>query len=306
MKSTVPMIQFHNFSKIYGKIIAVKNLDLDIKQGETFALIGPNGSGKSTLIRAIAGLIQPTSGEISIRGINYNDRKNHLSKKIYSYMPQRVSMPEQLTGVEVLQFFASLRGVGKESIDDVLETVNLNADAGRRTREYSGGMLQRLGLAVALLETPLLMLLDEPTLNLDPVGVKRFRTKMIEMKNDGTTIVFSSHILQDAIYLADRVGTIINGELTNVESISDFNRRISNEISVKVMLDNTSEAIVKAAIDAGALAPRWNGGYIQFRAAPGNRLDVIRAIENAGGNIREFHTEIPGWEVIKKEKKRGV
>jgi ABC-type multidrug transport system ATPase subunit len=305
MSTPTVMVEFQAFEKRFGKVTAVKPTSFSIEKGETFALLGPNGSGKSTMIRSIVGLIKPTSGKILIEGHDCS-RENLQVRKNLSYMPQRVNMPEQLTGREILHFFASIRGVDKEKIDDVLETVELQADADRFTGEYSGGMLQRLGLAVALLEKTALLLLDEPTLNLDPIGVERFRKKIVELKNDGVTIIFSSHILQDAIQLADRVGTIINGELTRIESVSEFRERITNEISVKVVLDKTSDTVIAAAIEAGALSPSWNGNFIQFKASPGHRLNIIKAIEKAGGEIREFHTEIPEWEaMIKVEQKKG-
>ena len=293
-------IAFEGFQKRFGDVDAVRPLDLSIRKGETFALLGPNGSGKSTLIRAVAGLIRATSGRVLVNGVDIALEPNGGGRQI-AYMPQRVTLPDQLTARETVSFFARLRNVDQGEVVRALASVSLEAAADRRVREFSGGMLQRLGLAVAFLEEASIYILDEPTLNLDPVGLDRFRERVSALKKGGATILFSTHILQDAAQLADRVGILADGALVRVDPLSEFRSLVSLETTVRVVLESTSERIVEAAVAAGARTASVNGTHYSFRASPGLRLDVIRAIEGAGGTIEEFHTDPPEWEGLIKQ-----
>ena len=295
------IIEVQGFEKRFGKLQAVSPLDLSIEEGETFALLGPNGSGKSTLIRALVGLQIPSGGRILIKGVDIAENPQQ-GRRLTAYMPQRVSPPESLTAREMVRFFADLREVESQRVDEALEFVGLTRDADRRVRGYSGGMVQRLGLAIAFLQDVPIYVLDEPTLNLDAVGTDRFRAKVQELKHRGATIVFSSHILQDAAQLADRVGILVGGRLVHVETIASFRDLLAQETDVRVVLESVSEGMVAAAVDAGARTSAANGRQYAFKAPPSRRLDVIRAIETAGGVIEEFHTETPEWETLIKKR----
>jgi ABC-type multidrug transport system ATPase subunit len=210
-------------------------------------------------------------------------------------------MPDQLTAREAVSFFAQLRGIDRRNVVPALASVSLESAADRRVREFSGGMLQRLGLAVAFLEEADIYVLDEPTLNLDPVGLDRFRERIATLKGRGATVFFSTHILQDAAQLADRVGILAEGALARVDSLGEFRSLVSLETTVRVVLSRTSPRIVEAAVAAGAKTASVNGTHYSFRASPELRLEVIRAIENAGGSIEEFHTDPPDWERLIKQ-----
>ena len=166
-----PMISFRAFSKRYGAVRAVEGLDLTIGAGEVVALLGPNGSGKTTSLKAAAGLVAPSSGEVRLDGRPAADPG---AREILSFLPQRVAFPDALSGREVLEFYRSLRGVAASRVDDVLRFAALNGAGGRAVGQYSGGMVQRLGLAVAMLPDAPVLLLDEPTAALDPEGLCAF------------------------------------------------------------------------------------------------------------------------------------
>ncbi|MCK4894413.1 MAG: ABC transporter ATP-binding protein, partial [Calditrichia bacterium] len=236
------IIQLQQFEKWYGSIQAVKPLDLEISKGETFALIGPNGSGKSTIIRALAGLLFPTKGQLYIKEIDLK-RNPTEARKYISYMPQRVTMPDYLTAREVITLYAKLKQVELKRVDEILDFVELKDSADRYTGEYSGGMLQRVGLAVAFLSESEIYVLDEPTLNLDPLGIKRFRELILGLKKKGKTILFSSHIIQDAVHLADRVGILIDGKIIRIESVSQFRGEIAKETTVRILLSKPLQGI---------------------------------------------------------------
>lgn len=292
-----PMVNFEAFAKSFGSVEAVKPLDLEIANGESFALLGPNGGGKTTVLRALVGLHSPTSGRILIRGTDISKEPDTVRRWL-AFVPQRVTMPDVLTAYEILELFAELRMVARNRVDEVLEILTLSDDANRQVGEYSGGMVQRLGLAIALLEEVPLMVLDEPTLNLDPQGIDSLHRALAALKGRGSTIVFSSHNIHSAVRLADRVGVLVEGELVTLEPVTAFQAEVTRQTTVRVVLDRINDAIVEAAEGAGADVRECNATHVSFRALPENRLSVIRAIETAGGTVEEFHTEAPGWESL--------
>ena len=291
------MIRFEEFSKRFGSLEAVKPLDLEIAIGESFAFLGPNGGGKTTVLRGLVGLHSPTSGRIVVRGSDIAEEPDRIRKWL-AFVPQRVTMPDVLTAREILDLFAGLRKVPGERVDEVLDLLALSDDADRQVGEYSGGMLQRLGLATALLEEVPLLVLDEPTLNLDPQGIDSLHRALAGLKGRGSTIVFSSHSIHSAVHLADRIGVLVDGELVTLEPVAAFQAEVTRQTTVRVVLDRIDNAIVQAAAEAGAEIRESNATHISFRALPENRLDVIRAIEKAGATVEEFHTEAPGWESL--------
>jgi ABC-type multidrug transport system ATPase subunit len=291
------MVRFEAFTKNFGAVEAVKTLDLEIAAGESFALLGPNGGGKTTVLRALIGLHRPSSGTIFIRTTDVAKEPDTV-RRWFAYVPQRVTMPEVLTAREILRTFARLRGVATDRVDEGLDLLGLMDDADRPVGEYSGGMLQRLGLAAALLEEVPLLVLDEPTLNLDPQGIDGLHRVLIGLKQRGTTIVFSSHSIHSAIQLADRVGVMVDGDLVSTEPVAAFQAEVTRQTTVRVVLDRLDDRILQAARRAGAEVRECNATHVSFRALPEARLNVIRAIETAGGTVEEFHTEAPGWESL--------
>ena len=291
------MIRFDAFKKSYGSLEAVKPLDLEIAGGESFAFLGPNGGGKTTVLRALVGLHSPTSGKIIVRGADITEDPDAVRKWL-AYVPQRVTMPDVLTAHEILVLFAELRSVPEERVEEVLDLFALSDDSDRRVGEYSGGMMQRLGLAAALLEDVPLLVLDEPTLNLDPQGIESLHRALADLKERGCTIVFSSHSIHSAVQLADRVGVLVEGELVTLEPVTTFQAAVTRQTTVRVVLDRIDDGMIEAAESAGAEVRECNASHVSFRAQPENRLEVIRAIERAGGTIEEFHTEAPGWESL--------
>ena len=205
-----PVISFRAFSKRYGTHRAVESVDLEIGPGEVVALLGPNGSGKTTCLKAAAGLIAPTSGEVRLGGRPSGDP---AAREVLSFLPQRVSFPDALSGREVLEFYRSLRGVAAARVDAVLKFAALNGSGSRAVGQYSGGMVQRLGLAVAMLPDTPVILLDEPTAALDPDGLCTFYGLVGRRRSEGKTVLFTSHHLGDVERLADRFAVLVGGRL---------------------------------------------------------------------------------------------
>lgn len=217
------MVQVEHFTKRFGRFTAADDVSFEVNKGEVFALLGPNGSGKTTTMKAIVGLNIPTEGRILVRGIDVNRQPKH-ARSFMSYLPQRVVFPENLTAREVIRFYGRVRRLPISVADEMLAKARFNGFSDKLVSEFSGGMVQRLGLAVASMPDAPILLLDEPTANLDPQGVKRFREFVLEQKQKGTTVIFSTHLLAEAEQLADRVGIFVGGKVVALESIDNLRR----------------------------------------------------------------------------------
>lgn len=209
-------IRIENLSKEYdtqtGKVFAVKDLSLSIKRGSVFGFLGPNGAGKTTTMKMLVGLERPTLGEISIAG---GSPAEILVRSRIGFMPESPSFYLYLTGREFLQFIADIFDMNdtRARIDDVLREVDLLGRENRQIRTYSKGMLQRLGLAQALINDPQILFLDEPLDGLDPLGRAEIKQIFLKLKKQGKTIFLNSHILADVAEICDNVGIIDKGNL---------------------------------------------------------------------------------------------
>jgi Cu-processing system ATP-binding protein len=206
------MIRYEAFTKTYGDVLAVDALDLEVHRGETLALVGPNGSGKTTTLKALVGLVRPTSGRVLAGGFDAT-LEGPAARSRLGYLPQRLSFPDGASAREAMRFFARLRGADARDVDALLERVGLEGAAARAVDGFSGGMRQRLGLAIALLGRPLALVLDEPSAALDPTGALLVRDLIREIAAGGTTVLLSSHDLAEVAALADRIAIFVDGRL---------------------------------------------------------------------------------------------
>ena len=227
------MIQTRELTKRYDQIIAVSKLDLEIRTGEVFGLLGPNGAGKTTTTLMLLGLTEPTSGTATIDG--YDCARQAIEvKRIVGYLPDNVGFYPDLTGRENLRFTGRLNGLEgarcEERIDALLERVGMTYAADRKTGGYSRGMRQRLGIADVLMKDPKVIIMDEPTLGLDPEGVRELITLIRELSvQDGRTILISSHQLYQVQQICDRVGIFVAGELIACGPIEALGKQLQNE-----------------------------------------------------------------------------
>ena len=221
---TEPAIATQNLSKEYPhgflhlkKKTSLEDLTMQVEDGEVFGFLGPNGAGKSTTIKLLMGIIFPTAGSAQILGKPVSDVSMHRD---IGYLPEQPYFYDYLTAAEVLDYFARFHGFSAaergERVQKMLKKVGLETAGKIQLRKYSKGMLQRVGLAQAILHDPKLVILDEPMSGLDPVGRREVRDIILELKNAGKTILFSTHILSDAEMLCDRVGVIAGGKLRGV------------------------------------------------------------------------------------------
>ncbi len=198
----------------------LKGITLDVHEGEVFGFLGPNGAGKTTTIKIITGLIRPDAGQVSIFGMSPDAL---AAKRRIGFLPESPYFYEHLSGYEFLRIHSLLcnKGQHEQRATELLERVGLRDAGDVQLRSYSRGMLQRVGIAQALIGSPDLLILDEPLTGLDPIGRKEIKDLILEEKSKGTTIFFSSHILPDAEAVCDRVGILIEGQIKEVGKLSD-------------------------------------------------------------------------------------
>src|SRR5690348_17380303 len=221
-RSEEVVLRVRNLSKQYRKRLAVDNLNLEIHRGDIFGFLGPNGAGKTTTIRMVLGLIAPTSGSVEILGQDLVTRRAH----ILSHVGALVETPAlylYMSGRNNLRAFGSvLGGVPEKRIDTVLEMAGLRARQKDRVRTYSLGMKQRLGVAIALLQDPEVLLLDEPANGLDPAGIVEMRDLMHRLTGEGKTVFISSHILSEVQQICTRVAIVNLGKLVKESTIEEL------------------------------------------------------------------------------------
>ena len=233
------VVEAQNLTKVYRdfwgrqKVRALKALDLEIRKGEIFGLLGPNGSGKSTTIKLLLGLLFPTSGRALVFG---QDATEVTKNEKVGYLPEESYLYKYLTAEETLDFYGRLfdmpTSTRRERIDALIEQVGLTWAKRRQLKEYSKGMTRRIGLAQALINDPDLILLDEPTSGLDPIGTREMKDMIIDLKEQGKTVVICSHLLADVQDVCDRIAILYQGELTEQGRVDSL-LKVGDETEVR-------------------------------------------------------------------------
>ena len=283
------MISYRAFSKHFGPTRAVESLSLDVAQGEVVALLGPNGSGKTTTLKAAAGLILPTAGSVSL-GDPPRPSSLPEARSVLSYLPQKVSFPDALTGKEVVEFYRELRGAAAERVPQVLRFASLNGAGDRAVATYSGGMVQRLGLAVAMLPEAPVFLLDEPTAALDPDGLCAFYGLVERARADGRAVFFTSHQLGDVERLADRFAVLVGGRLVAALSATELKDRLSERGVMRLRLGSRPDGLL-SAVRAIAPAATWAGEELVVPGEATLRPRVLDAVRGLGVEVRGLIAE---------------
>ena len=247
------IVETKNLTKTYRdfwgrqKVRALKALDLEIRRGEIFGLLGPNGSGKTTTIKLLLGLLFPTSGEVNILGRPASDvAKNER----IGYLPEESYIYRFLNAEETLDFYGRLfkipSAIRRQKVAQLIQMVGLDTANKRQLREYSKGMTRRLGLAQALINDPDLIVLDEPTSGLDPIGTRNMKKLILQLKEQGKTIIMSSHLLGDVQDVCDRVGILYQGELKELGRVEDLLKIVEQtEIRVAGLSEEAKRKIEK-------------------------------------------------------------
>jgi len=293
------MIEYRAFTKRFDGRTAVDALTLTVPAGSVVALLGPNGSGKTTSIKAAAGLIRPDGGEV-VLGLERLNALDPRGRKSCSFLPQRVSFPDTLTGREVVEFYRRLRQAPADAADRVLKFASLNGAGARAVGTYSGGMVQRLGLAVATLGTTEVLLLDEPTAALDPEGLGAFYQLVEARRRAGGTVFFSSHQLGDIERLADRVAVIVAGRLVAQFTERELAARLADRGVMRVRLAAPVDGLIERIRERSAGAC-WSGDDVVVPGPASLRPAILDLIRAAGGEICGLTAEEGRLDVFYRE-----
>jgi len=222
------IIQVKDLKKYFGKLHAVDGIDFNVEKGEVFGFLGPNGAGKSTTIRCMMGFNRPTSGSIKVFGYDMS-KDSDIAKQHIGYLPGNVKLYDKWTGWDHIRFFENVRGKSV-NVDSLIERFDFNPNA--KFRHLSSGNKQKLGLILALMNEPELLVMDEPTVGLDPLLQYEIHKVLLEMRDRGTTILISSHNLPEVERLCNRVAIIKEGKLVAVESIKELADKKMHKIEV--------------------------------------------------------------------------
>jgi ABC-2 type transport system ATP-binding protein len=296
---TVPprdvVIQTKKLTKRYGEKTAVDNLDLAITRGEVFGLLGPNGAGKTTTILMLLGLTEPSAGTARVDGV-IPTRDPLVVKSRVGYLPDEVGFYEDMTARQNLRYTADLnrlrRAAAADRIDMLLDEVGLKADGDRKVGTFSRGMRQRLGLADALVKDPSILILDEPTVNIDPEGVRELLLLVERLRSDqGVTVLLSSHLLHQVEQVCDRIGVFVAGRLVAAGTIDELAGELTDRWVFTVGVAGVGDAERLLTAVPGVVAATRREGRWQLTASRDVREELQRLVFEAGGNLTHLARE---------------
>lgn len=265
-------IRTENLTKFYGKIRGIENVSITVHPGEIFGFLGPNGAGKTTTIRLFLDLIRPTRGRAEIFGLE--TQKNSLKiKSRIGYIPGDLSLYDTMSGKKFLQFVSSLRAKEPVMADALCERFQVTVD--RKIKEYSKGMKQKIGIVQAFMHDPELVIMDEPTLGLDPLMQREFYTFLKEEQEKGRTFFISSHILSEVEKVCDRVGIIREGNIVAIEDVETLKKKSGRLMEVTFSNDITEEDLDIPQISVVSIENRT----VRFKVT-GGMDDVIKHLSH--------------------------
>ena len=292
------IIRVKNLTKNYKDLKAVNNVSFNVRKGEVFGFLGPNGAGKTTTIKSILDLIKTDSGEININGIDIK-KGGKEAKKIIGYLPEKVAFYNNLTALQNMYFYAEMKNVPKEECKPLIEEMGLENEVNKKVGKFSKGMVQRLGMARALLGNPPILILDEPSGGLDPRGVALVRNKIREMRGKGTTVFVSSHILSEMQEVCDRVGIIDKGTFVAEDAVDKLRSKLNLKPKLVLELEKVSEEIIKSIKEVdGVDNVEIIGVMVHITCDQKAKSKIILAVEKAGGSIVNIQTMEPSLEDV--------
>lgn len=296
----VAVIEVDHASLHYGPVRAVQDVSFEVSPGQVFGLTGHNGAGKSTLFKMMLGLLRPTHGSIRIRGESIERGSPRSVRRGIGYLPENLALYENLGGLETLQFFARVKSADSGECLALLDRVGLTDAAGRKVREYSKGMRQRLGFAQALIGRPSLLLLDEPTNGLDPVATRTFYDTLRELRDDGVSVVISSHLLSEIEPRVDALAIMANGRLLATGSVAELGQRARLPAAVRVSaregkLIHSGNVIAEAGFTP--VVPQ-GGEQLSFQVPADRKLALLTVLASLGDAITGFDISEPTLEDV--------
>jgi ABC-2 type transport system ATP-binding protein len=278
-QSSTPMIAATDLAKRYGSVKAVDGISFEVARGEIFSLLGHNGAGKTTTIRMLTCRIKPSSGTAEVAGFNCATQADQIKPRV-NLVSQDQNLYERMSGHDNLAFFAGLYGAPASRVAELMQIVGMTEVATRRVKTYSGGMKQRLLIARALVNQPEVLFLDEPTAGLDPASAKEVRTLIKDLSRAGTTVFLTTHYMEEADELSDRVAFLAHGKIVALDTPRELKLRYGQK-TAKVLLEDRSETTIAlgSAEDAARMAA-WmrDGKVLTVHSQEGTLEDVFIAL----------------------------
>lgn len=274
------MIRIESVTRSYGRLVAVNSVSLEARRGEVFGLLGPNGAGKSTLVHLMVGLLKPDTGNVTLDGMGSPEDPSVRAR--IGVAPQALALYEELSGAENLMFFGQMQGLTgtrlRERVNWALEFVGLTERGRDRCKTYSGGMKRRLNLAVAMVHDPPVLLLDEPTVGVDPQSRNAILERIVELRRQGRTVVYTTHYMEEAQRVCDRVGIIDHGRLMAVDTVAQLIARHGGKDTLVVEFQDREERVETGDPVAELQRLQTNGKMIRFRVERPNLESVFLAL----------------------------
>jgi ABC-type multidrug transport system ATPase subunit len=291
-------IEVNNLNKKYSNLKAVNNVTFKVKSGEIFGFLGPNGAGKTTTIKSILGLISTDSGSVKINGFDIIKHEKD-AKKYIGYLPEKVAFYDNLTALQNLSFYAEMKDASLDECKNLIGEFGLLDAVNKKVGNFSKGMVQRLGMARAVLGNPPILILDEPSGGLDPRGVMLIREKIRAMKKKGSTVFVSSHILSEIQEVCDRVGIINNGILVAKDSVEELGKKLNLKPRITVQLENISTNIFNSVRKTkGVDKVEKIGKSLEIICDSKTKARIILTIAKEGGDIVNLYTKEPSLEEV--------
>jgi len=298
------MITVRSVSKSFGNIEALKNVSFDIEKGEIFGILGPNGAGKSTIVNILNTLVRPDEGDVIIDGVNIKDDGENI-KLIMGVVPQEIALYEELSAYENLMFWGGLYDIPnqelKKNVNKTLEIVDLVSRKDDRIRTFSGGMKRRINIACSLLHNPKILVLDEPTVGVDPQNRNHIFEVIERLNNEGMTIIYTTHYMEEAERFCDDIAIIDAGRIIAQGTLKEL-RQISNvrDLLTIKLADADNETITRITSENPLFMFDSNSGTIKVECGNiGNDTSIIiNKIQNSGGVIERIYSQGTNLESI--------
>lgn len=287
------ILEVKDVSKKYGKKQVLSGVSFDIEEGDIFGLIGPNGAGKSTLINIITGILDPLNGEVLIGGHSIK-KKPIEAKRLIGLVPQELALSEDISAIDNLNFFASLYGLSgkklKEAVNEALEVVGLTEKKKEKVKKFSGGMKRRLNLAAAIMHKPRLLILDEPTVGIDPQSRNNIFEYLRKVNSqDKTTILYTSHYMEEVEELCKNIFVIDEGREIAYGSLNFVKEKANGTVTIEIKADNINEDLIeKIRLLDGALNVEKEGNTLNilYERSKVNLDELIKILQTSGAVIK--------------------